>query len=312
MSEEDQSSLDQRCWWAAGADPVILQHPDCPVSEQVRFAALGLFIWLTTGAAFVSGYLMARQVFSSKADGVLWTVLHWIGALALATLFALFVLNLLRLSVGLAGRRTDRLALLSLDVLRAVVILMVTGVLAVAVAAPLQVVVVQRDVQAAIVANEQVAVLERARAADLRQLDRAVRLAPQERLARAANTSVESGFLRKVEFAYAKNRPLCVVLLVAIWLLIAAPPAIRLFGDRGAYDFLVLHRNRALIAARGVEVEALTIYAPDGTPQQIDAFHEAVTTHEKRLSEILDQRTRAENDLQQHYRDRAAGNASNR
>jgi hypothetical protein len=236
---------------------------------------------------------------------VTWMVLHWLGSLLFAMLFALFVLNLLRLAVGLAGRRTDRLALFSLDILRAAAILIVTGVLAVAVAAPLQVTVVRRDVQAALVANEQVAVLERARATDMRQLDRAVQVSPQERLAGAAGINPQSGFLQQVEFAYAKNRPLCLVLLVAVWLLLAAPPAIRLFGDRGPYDFLVMHRNRALIAAAGIEIEALTIHAPDGTPRQIDVFHAATTVHRERLATILEQRQRDTDDLAKRHRERS-------
>lgn len=291
MSADGYPSGMRACWWACGVDESLIRDADCPTSEQVRFAALGSFILLAAAGAFVAGCMIAGQVLLPGGDGSR-AVLRQLLSLPFAAFFALFVLNLLRLSVGLAGRRSDRIDPLSLDALRAVVILLITGALAVAVAAPLQVAVVERDVQAELLAVEQVGVLERARQTDAEQLDSDAPLPAAERLRRHAVPPSESGFFAKVEVAYSTNRLFCWSILAAVWLLFALPPVIRLFADRGAYDFLVMHRNRALLAAAGIETEAFTLHAPDGTPRHVDAFHAARTAHGMRLVEVLAERQR--------------------
>ena len=286
MSDAGYPLGTRACWWASGVDETVLCDADCPTSEQVRFAALGLFIWLATAGALLAGYLIAVHVLLPGPGGTMRAVLRAIVSVPFAVFFALFVLNLLRLAVGLAGRRSDRIDPWSLDGLRAVAILAITGVLATAVAAPLQVAVVERDVQAEIVMVEQADVLKRSRASDAAQLDSDRPSSAADRLARSVAARPPSGLFRKVGFAYATNRLFCWSLLAALWLLFALPPVVRLLTDRGAYDFLVMHRNRALLAASGIEAEAYTLHAPDGTPRQLDAFHAARTVHSARLAEV--------------------------
>lgn len=310
MSADGYTAGMRACWWACGVDESLIRDADCPTSEQVRFAALGSFILLAAAGAFVAGHMVAGQVLLPGGDG-LRAVLRQVLSLPFAAFFALFVLNLLRLSVGLAGRRSDRIDPLSLDALRAAVILLITGALAVAVAAPLQVAVVERDVQAEMLAIEQVDVLERARRTDAEQLDSDAPLAAAERLRRGTAARSASGFFEKVGVAYSTNGLFCWSILAAVWLLFASPPVIRLFADRGAYDFLVMHRNRALLAAAGIEPEAFTLHAPDGTPRHVDAFHAARTTHGTRLAAVLADRQRDSAALAERLRSaRSAGDGA--
>lgn len=297
MSGRGHPSALRAGWWACGVDEAIMGDPDCPTSEQVRFAAFGTFIWLATAGALVAGWMTAMQVLLPGPGGTLRSVLRAALSAPFAAFFALFVLNLLRLSVGLAGRRTDRIVPLSLDGLRAAAILVITGTLAVAVAAPLQVALVERDVQAGILVEEQAGALERARLSDASQLDADAPVPAARRLEGPAALRESSGFFRKVGFAYATNRVLCAALLAAVWLLFALPPVIRLFTDRGPYDFLVMHRNRALLAAAGVEPEAFTLHAPDGTPRLVDAFHVPRAVHQSSLAAVLERRRRDTADL---------------
>lgn len=285
-------ALTRACWWACGVDAALIRDPDCPTSEQVRFAALGLCVGLATAAALVAGGMIAWQVMLPGVGGALRAALRALLATPAALFFALMVLNLLRLTVGLAGRRSDRIELLSLDALRAVAILAVTGVLAVAVAAPLQTALVARDVQAAALVERQATELARARAADLAQLDSDRPRSAAQRLGRQSAQRSEVGLFRGVGLAYSTNGLLCWSVLIAVWLLFALPPVIRLLTDRGPYDFLVIHRNRALLAAAGIEPQAFTLHAPDGTPHHVDAFHAARTLHSARLAAVLDGRRR--------------------
>ena len=279
------------CWWACGVDASLMHDIDCPPSEQVRFAALGLFIWLATAGALVAGHMIAMQVLLPGGGG-LRAALRQALSFPFAVFFALFVLNILRLSVGLAGRRTDRIDPLSTDALRAAAVLIVTGVLAVAVAAPLQVAVVERDVQAEMLVAEQARVLHEARRTDDAQLGSDAPVAAAERLARQTAKEPPRGFFLKVGAAYSTNRTFCWSLLAAVWLFFALPPVVRLLTDRGPYDFMVMHRNRALLAAAGIEPEAFTLHAPDGTPRHIAAFHAARAAHGARLAEVLAERRR--------------------
>lgn len=306
MSADGYTSGMRACWWACGVDESIIRDADCPTSEQARFAALGLFILLASGGALVAGHMIAAQVLLPGGGGGLREVLRHLLSFPFAVFFALFVLNLLRLSVGLAGRRSDRIDPLSLDALRAAAILLITGVLAIAVAAPLQVAVVERDVQAEILAQRQIETLERARATDADQFDSDAPLSAAERLERHAVPPSASGLFEKVSFAYSTNRLFCWSILAALWLLFAMPPVIRLLTDRGAYDFLVIHRNRVLLAAAGIEPEAFTLHSPDGTPRYVDAFHAARAAHDARLAEVLADRRRDSSALSGRLRRAAA------
>lgn len=287
MSAEGNSFGVRACWWACGVDTAIINDVNCPASERVRFAALGLFIWLAAVGGFVAGHMIAADTLLPAQDGVLRALFRQVMLLIAAGFLGALVLNLLRLAVGLAGRRTDRVDLLSLDAVRAATMLIVTGMLALAVAAPFQIALVERDVQSAILMDEQVGILERARVMDVGQLDAAELVPPAERIARFSAERQASGFFRKAGFAYATNAALCVSVLIAVWLLFALPPVIRLLTDRGAYDFLVLHRNREILAAAGIEPERFTLYAPDGTPRLMDAFHVARRVHAESLDAVL-------------------------
>lgn len=291
MSADGHPGGMRACWWACGVDGSLMRDLDCPPSEQVRFAALGLFIWLATAGALVAGHMIAAQVLLPGGGG-LRAVLRQMLSFPFAVFFALFVLNILRLSVGLAGRRTDRIDPFSPDALRAAAILLVTGVLAVAVAAPLQVAVVERDVQAEMLVDEQARILHDARRSDDAQLGSDAPVTAADRLARRSADDPPRGFFLEVGAAYSTNRTFCWSLLAAVWLFFALPPVIRLLTDRGPYDFMVMHRNRALLAEAGIEPEAFTLHAPDGTPHHIDAFHAARAAHGARLAEVLAERRR--------------------
>jgi hypothetical protein len=63
---------------------------------------------------------------------------------------------------------------------------------------------------------------------------------------------LESGFTApffiRVAAAYGESRAESSFICGLVWLMLLLPPAIRLLAPRGAYDFLIIHRNRALLA----------------------------------------------------------------
>lgn len=154
-------------WWACGIDPVLLDDPNCPSSERQRYSALGGIILLGVAAGFLSAYLAAGYVFFVESPTTtLNFLLRQFAGLALGTFWAVFLLNLLRLTVGLAGRQSDRFRLAAPDVVRAMGIVGVTAALAVATAAPLQVLITERDGAARALAIDQYERLLKARATD--------------------------------------------------------------------------------------------------------------------------------------------------
>lgn len=307
MNQPDHPALTRACWWASGVDPSLIRHPHCSTSEQVRFAAFGMLIWLACLVASVGGFMMAGQIFMPTAEGLVGTGLRWLISLPFAVFLGLFTLNLLRLSVGLAGRQTDAVSLASFEILRPVSIILVTAVLASAIAAPIQVAVTSSDVAAEALVEYQTRTLTAARRADFLLSAEPSEDGPAVRLARSAMGKPVEGFFRKVALAYGTNRQLCWSLLIAVWMLIAIPPVVRLFGDRGPYDFLVAHRNRAVLASLGIEPAAYTLYAPDGRPERVDAYHAPRAVFRRRLQEVLAHRRQDFDELQHQSLQRPFG-----
>lgn len=307
MTRHDYPAVSRACWWASGVDPSLINHPHCSTSEQVRFGAFGMLIWLATVVALVGGFMAAGHVFMPTTEGPAGVMLRWLISLPFAVFFAFFTLNLLRLSVGLAGRRTDAVPIFSFEVLRPLSILLVTGVLASAIAAPIQVAVTSSDVAAAALVEHQARTLATARRADFPPFAEFDAGGAAARLSQSTARRPQEGFFRKVSLAYETNRQLCWALLVAVWMLLAIPPVVRLFGDRGPYDFLVAHRNRAILASLGIEPAAYTLHAPDGRAERVDAYHSPRAVFSARLDEVLSHRRQDFDELQHQSLQRPFG-----
>ena len=307
MNRHDYPAVTRACWWASGVDPSLIHHAHCSTSEQVRFAAFGMLVWLATVVALVGGFMAAGQVFMPTTEGPAGVILRWLISLPFAVFFALFTLNLLRLSVGLAGRRSDAVPLFSFEVLRPVSILLVTGVLATAIAAPIQVAVTSSDVAAKALVDYQTRTLATARRADFLPFPEFGAAGAASRLSQSTVRKPAEGFFRKVALAYETNQQLCWALLIAVWMLLAVPPVVRLFGDRGPYDFLVAHQNRAILASVGIEPAAYTLHAPDGRAERVDAYHSPRAVFRECLNGVLRHRRQDFDELQHQSLQRPFG-----
>jgi hypothetical protein len=262
--------------------------------EHVRFSALGALIFLSTTVSFIAVALGANYVFFG--DDALRTpaeeVVRVMICLAVGVSWALFVLNLLRLTVGLAGRRTDRLAFNFGDIFRAVGILLVTAAIALPSATPLQVIVTERDASARALAIRQVTYVSLERLSDSKRVDKLV-IEPDTSFSLFSGLDpsvVPKGFFARIYLALDTNPGLCAAIFLGMWLLIALPPVIRLLTDRGAYDFLIEHRNRRWLAANGIEPDAYTIFTSGGEAVRRDAFHVARKHYRDREAQILGSR----------------------
>lgn len=290
------------CWWASGADLDILTGRHCSRSEQVRFAEFGMFVLLAASLAFASGFLTAQEVFRHEFAEAVFGIVPWMTSILGALLYALFILNMQRLMIGLAGRRTDRLVWPSLDALRAACILIVGVVFAASITAPLQVRLMERDVASGILLEAQSSALASARLADLERLGRLTSLDLESEIDQSSSSLEQGGFFKKFSLAYQTNTLYSVSLLSAVWMLLVLPPVIRLFADRGPYDFLVYHRNRELLARHGIDPEALSYNAPDGTSLRIDDYHAPRRELESRLSKVRADAEAAKTDQEARHR----------
>jgi hypothetical protein len=288
-------------WWACGVDATVLTSRHCPSVERVRFSALGALVLVSVAISFLAAAYGADLMFFDQDLGQspATAALRVAVCLAIGTMWAVFVLNLLRLTVGLAGRRTDRLALNIGDLVRAFGIFLVTAAIALPAATPLQIVVTERDAAARALAINQVRAISEARLADQRRVDQSTSESDLtvDRLPELDPSTFGQGFFSRVSLALDTNIGLCAAIYLGIWLLILLPPSIRLLTDRGAYDFLVSHRNRQWLAESGIEPDAYTVFTPDGAPIMRDAFHAARTVYRHREAQILASR-RYDNELQ--------------
>jgi hypothetical protein len=128
-------------WWAAGADPSILESIDCPASERRFFAGIGAAVCLTVALAGFAAWLASGMVFPAPLDAVfgLMTPIREVGRVASSLLLMLVFFNLQRFLLGVAGRRSDWDGGSQRDVLRMALVLLVTAGVSFAIATPLQV-----------------------------------------------------------------------------------------------------------------------------------------------------------------------------
>jgi len=168
-----QTAFERVLWSACGVDPTVLIDVNCPESERQRYSALGSMVILGVVAGVVAGYLAVGYVFfPNSAQGVLSAdIMRPVIGGVCGLLWGLFILNLLRLTIGLAGRQSDRLSLHPGSIGRAVAIVLVTGALAIATASPVQVMLTERDADARALALRQLDRLVVARAGDMRAVD---------------------------------------------------------------------------------------------------------------------------------------------
>jgi hypothetical protein len=288
-------------WWACGVDASVLDDALCPHSERVRFGALGSLVILAVAVSLITAAFAAHFIFFNGNSSLAFTpaAVQVMICLVIGVLWASFVLNLLRLTVGLAGRSTDRVGFNFGDIVRALGILIVTAAISLPSATPLQVIVTERDASARALAISQVLQINAAHAADSRRVDELVENAVRasDLFPRLDSSATEMGFFQRVSLAIETNPGVSIALFFGIWLLFALPPVIRLLTDRGAYDFLIEHRNRRWLSTSGIETKAYTVFSADGSVARQDAFHSARASYRAREAQILASR-RFDSELQ--------------
>ena len=176
-------------WWAAGADPTILESIDCPASERRFFAAIGAAVCLAVALAGVAAWLASAMVFPSPRDGGFgpFSLLRGLGHAVFTLVTMLVLFNLQRFLVGVAGRRSDWDGSGIRDALRMALVMLVAAGLSFAIATPLQVLASEPSVRMRSLAIEQVERMARVPAVDAARLTRFADLfAEQARLAESA------------------------------------------------------------------------------------------------------------------------------
>ena len=176
-------------WWAAGADPTILESIDCPVSERRFFAAIGAAVCLAVALAGAAAWLASGMVFPSPRDGGPSPLgfLRGVGHAVFTLVTMLVLFNLQRFLVGVAGRRSDWDGSGVRDALRMALVMLVAAGLSFAIATPLQVMASEPSVRMRSLAIEQVERMARVPAVDAARLARFADLfADQARLTESA------------------------------------------------------------------------------------------------------------------------------
>lgn len=135
-------------WHSAGADSQLLNR--CPKSDQVKYECLGGLVLSTSVLAFMSGSYAIYVAFSRK-DGAYATSADWnsLGAALVVGLFWAFVIyNLERFIVSSMGKVDDTGAITWPKIARALPRVVLSVIVGTVLAAPLEVRILEKEVQA--------------------------------------------------------------------------------------------------------------------------------------------------------------------
>ena len=134
-------------WHSAGADSQLLSR--CPKSDQVKYECLGGLVLLTSMLAFMSGSYAVYVAFSRK-DGAFayqMDVNSLLTATVVGLIWSLFVYNIDRFTLANMGKVDDTGAKTLTNIWRSVPRILLSIVVGVVLAAPLEVRVLEKEVQ---------------------------------------------------------------------------------------------------------------------------------------------------------------------
>jgi hypothetical protein len=139
-------------WWCAGADSQLLVR--CPNSDRVKMQGLGGMVLATGALAFLSGSYAFYTVFSPRIDTTLSAAqdfTHWpsfIKAGMFGVIWALVIFNIDRFIVGSTGKGDGTDAITWGELGRALPRIAMATVIGVALAAPLEIRILESEIRA--------------------------------------------------------------------------------------------------------------------------------------------------------------------
>ena len=151
---EQPNWLTRFLWHSAGADGQILSR--CPKSDQVKYECLGGLVLSTSVLAFMSGGYAVYVAFSRK-DGYWATHIDQnsvVAALVVGLFWSIVIYNLERFIVSSMGKVDDSGAITLSKLLRALPRIVLSIIVGTVLAAPLEVRVLEKEVQQKIMQEE--------------------------------------------------------------------------------------------------------------------------------------------------------------
>lgn len=144
------SRITRFLWWCAGADPHFMN--DSPMQDRVKYAGIGGIVFATGVLAAFSGGFAFHTIFGPKGDavdiGALTTLADILGSSVFGFFWGLIIFNLDRFIVSSTGKGdgTDNITLKEFG--QAIPRIFIAIVLGIAISAPLEIRILQNEIDA--------------------------------------------------------------------------------------------------------------------------------------------------------------------
>ncbi len=144
------SRITRFLWWCAGADPHFMN--DSPMQDRVKYAGIGGIVFATGVLAAFSGGFAFHTIFGPKGDavdiGALTTLADILGSSVFGFFWGLIIFNLDRFIVSSTGKGdgTDNITLK--EFWQAIPRILIAIVLGIAISAPLEIRILQNEIDA--------------------------------------------------------------------------------------------------------------------------------------------------------------------
>ena len=137
-------------WWCAGADPHFMN--DSPMQDRVKYAGIGGIVLATGVLAAFSGGFAFHTIFGPKGDavdiGALTTLADVLGSSVFGFFWGLIIFNLDRFIVSSTGKGDGTDNITGKEFLQAIPRILIAIVLGIAISAPLEIRILQNEIDA--------------------------------------------------------------------------------------------------------------------------------------------------------------------
>ncbi|MBM3455659.1 MAG: DUF4407 domain-containing protein, partial [Bacteroidetes bacterium] len=137
-------------WWCAGADPHFMNHS--PMQDRVKYAGIGGIVFATGVLAAFSGGFAFHTIFGPKGDavdiGALTTLADILGSSVFGFFWGLIIFNLDRFIVSSTGKGDGTDNITGKEFLQAIPRIFIAIVLGIAISAPLEIRILQNEIDA--------------------------------------------------------------------------------------------------------------------------------------------------------------------
>lgn len=144
------SRITRFLWWCAGADPHFMN--DSPMQDRVKYAGIGGIVFATGVLAAFSGGFAFHTIFGPKGDavdiGALTTLADILGSSVFGFFWGLIIFNLDRFIVSSTGKGDGTDNITGKEFLQAIPRIIIAIVLGIAISAPLEIRILQNEIDA--------------------------------------------------------------------------------------------------------------------------------------------------------------------